>query len=223
MVLLKPSARKKGIHRLTVVEEQSRGYANSKLKYLNNKPLPFVYESTGVVTRFTDRRDPKPRSRPVFSFHRPETFVSWLKQETSLRTRLLDIPALNPDKLRDCQVRAVINLETSFKASRPRALIQMATGSGKTFTAITAVYRLLKYAKAERVLFLVDTKNLGEQAEQEFLSYTPNDDNRKFTELYNVQRLKSSYVATDSQVCITNRAEPGCHFISLTNSCSSPG
>lgn len=190
-------------HRLTVVEEQSRGYANSKLKYLNNKPLPFVYESTGVLTRFTDRRDPKPRSRPVFSFHRPETFLSWLKQETSLRTQLLDIPALNPDKLRDCQVRAVNNLETSFKASRPRALIQMATGSGKTFTAITAVYRLLKYAKAERVLFLVDTKNLGEQAEQEFLSYTPNDDNRKFTELYNVQRLKSSYVATDSQVCIT--------------------
>lgn len=190
-------------HRLTVVEEQSRGYANSKLKYLKNKPLPFVYESTGVLTRFTDRRDPKPRSRPVFSFHRPETFQAWLKQGKSLRARSLDIPNLNPDKLRECQIRAVNNWEVSFKESRPRALIQMATGSGKTFTAITAVYRLLKYAKAERVLFLVDTKNLGEQAEQEFLSYTPNDDNRKFTELYNVQRLKSSYVATDSQVCIT--------------------
>jgi type I restriction enzyme R subunit len=79
----------------------------------------------------------------------------------------------------------------------------MATGSGKTFTAITAIYRLLKFAKAKRVLFLVDTKNLGEQAEQEFMAYLPNDDNRKFTELYNVQRLKSSYVATDSQVCIS--------------------
>ena len=79
----------------------------------------------------------------------------------------------------------------------------MATGSGKTFTAITSVYRLLKYAKAKRVLFLVDTKNLGEQAEQEFMSFLPNDDNRKFTELYSVQRLKSSSVATDSQVCIS--------------------
>jgi type I restriction enzyme R subunit len=79
----------------------------------------------------------------------------------------------------------------------------MATGSGKTFTAITAIYRLLKYAKAKRVLFLVDTKNLGEQAEQEFMSFVPNDDNRKFTELYSVQRLKSSYIATDSQVCIS--------------------
>jgi len=79
----------------------------------------------------------------------------------------------------------------------------MATGSGKTFTAITFIYRLLKYAKAKRVLFLVDTKNLGEQAEQEFMSFIPNDDNRKFTELYAVSRLKSSHVPKDSQVCIS--------------------
>src|SRR5690606_27817772 len=73
----------------------------------------------------------------------------------------------------------------------------------KTYTAITSVYRLLKYADAKRVLFLVDTKNLGEQAEQEFMAYLPNDDNRKFTELYNVQRLKSGHIAKDSQVCIS--------------------
>ena len=79
----------------------------------------------------------------------------------------------------------------------------MATGSGKTYTAITSIYRLLKHADAKRVLFLVDTKNLGEQAEQEFMAYVPSDDNRKFTELYNVQRLKSSFVAKDSQVCIS--------------------
>ena len=79
----------------------------------------------------------------------------------------------------------------------------MATGSGKTYTAITSIYRLLKHAGARRILFLVDTRHLGEQAEQEFMAYMPNDDNRKFTELYNVQRLKSSYVANDSQVCIS--------------------
>ena len=79
----------------------------------------------------------------------------------------------------------------------------MATGSGKTFTAITSVYRLLKFADAKRILFLVDTRNLGEQAEQEFMSYVPNDDNRKFTELYNVQRLKSPFIAGSSQVCIS--------------------
>ena len=131
-------------------------------------------------------------------------------KDASLRARLHHIPPLNPNhvpakelRLRDCQETAITNLEESFKADRPRALIQMATGAGKTYTAITSIYRLLKYAHGKRILFLVDTKNLGEQAEQEMMSYVPLDDNRKFTELYNVQRLKSSFVAKDSQVCIS--------------------
>jgi type I restriction enzyme R subunit len=190
-------------HKITTVEEQSGGYAGAKLKWVNNsQPLPFVYESTGVITRFTDSRDPKPRSREVFTFHRPETLLEWINQSLSLRGRLQHIPSLNPDKLRACQVTAIENLELSFKDDKPRALVQMATGAGKTFTAITSVYRLLKHGNTKRVLFLVDTKNLGEQAEQEFMSYVPNDDNRKFTELYNVQRLKSSFMAKDAQVCI---------------------
>ncbi|WP_425801229.1 DEAD/DEAH box helicase family protein [Desulfitobacterium sp. Sab5] len=190
-------------YRLTEVEGQAAGYAGSKLKYLNNDQLPFVYESTGTITHFTDYRDPKPRAREVFTFYCPEAFREMLKNPVSLRGRLLDIPELPTEGLRNCQIRAINHLEQSFKDNRPRALIQMATGSGKTYTAITFIYRLLKYARAKRILFLVDTKNLGEQAEQEFLSYLPNDDNRKFTELYNVQRLKSRYVATDSQVCIS--------------------
>lgn len=191
-----------GVH-LTMHEDQSEGYATATLKHLDNDPLPFVYESTGDVTRFTDYRDIKPRSRPVFTFHRPETFLEYIKQDKSLRTRLQDIPALPVEGLRDCQIVAINNLEQSFKDARPKALIQMATGSGKTFTAITFVYRLLKYAKAKRILFLVDTKNLGEQAEQEFMAYVPNDDNRKFTELYGVTRLKSSSIPNDSQVYIS--------------------
>lgn len=191
-----------GVH-LTMHEEQTQGYATAKLKYLNNQPLFFGYESTGEVTRFTDYRDPKSRSRPVFTFHRPETFLEWNKQDASLRTRLHDIPALPETGLRDCQITAINNLEQSFKDARPKALIQMATGSGKTFTAITFIYRLLKYAKAKRILFLVDTKNLGEQAEQEMMAYVPNDDNRKFTELYGVTRLKSSFIPADNQVYIS--------------------
>lgn len=188
---------------LTIHEEQSRDYAESKLKYLNNDPLPFVYESTGEVSRFTDYRDPKPRSRPIFSFHRPETLSELIKNTDPLRKRIFKIPPLQLDGLRNCQVNALKNLEDSFRKNHPKALIQMATGSGKTFTAITFIYRLLKYANAKRILFLVDTKNLGEQAEQEFMSYLPNDDNRKFTELYGVQRLKSSSLPTDNQVYIS--------------------
>jgi type I restriction enzyme R subunit len=190
-------------HRINVHEKQVEDYANAKLKHLNNEPLPYVYISTGEITKFTAFTDPKPRAIEVFSFHRPETFRDWLKKDKSLRTRLHDLPILKTEGLRDCQIIAINKLENSFKENRPRALIQMATGSGKTFTAITFIYRLFKYAKAKRVLFLVDTKNLGEQAEQEFMSFVPNDDNRKFTELYGVQRLKSSYIASDSQVCIS--------------------
>lgn len=198
-------------HKLTTVEDQSADYAAAKLKWVQSTgvPLPFLYEATGVIARFTDQRDPKPRSREVFAFHRPETLGSWLaapapgQPARSLRARLHDLPTLDSTGLRDCQIEAITKLDASFKTAKPRALVQMATGSGKTFTAITSIYRLLKHARVRRVLFLVDTRNLGEQAEQEFLAYTPNDDNRKFTELYTVTRLASSHLPTDAEVYIS--------------------
>ncbi len=120
--------------RLTTVEDQSLRYTEGKLKHFEKVPLLFAYESTGEVTRFTNYRDPKPRSRPVFTFHRPEAFAKWIKEDKKIRARLHDIPGLPTDGLRDCQITAITNLETSFKENRPKALIQMATGSGKTFT-----------------------------------------------------------------------------------------
>lgn len=196
-------------HKLTVHEDQAEDYATAKLKYLNNEKLPFVYLSTGEVTTLTDFRDPKPRGRNVFTFHRPETLKNWLKKTKSVRTALQDLNNLPEEGLRDCQINAITNLEKSFRENKPRALIQMATGSGKTFTAITSVYRLLRLKDdnnnnvVRRILFLVDTKNLGEQAEQEFMSYLPNDDNRKFTELYGVHRMKSKRIPDDNHVYIS--------------------
>src|SRR5258708_31982673 len=109
-------------YRITTVEEQSSGYASAKFKWVNNKePLPFVYESTGVITRFTDGRDHRPRSREVFTFHRPETLAEWLSKPKSLRARLQDMPPLNPAGLRDCQIAAIQNLEQSLRGDRPRA------------------------------------------------------------------------------------------------------
>lgn len=190
--------------RLTTHEDQTERYRTSPIKLLDNAAaLRFGYESTGELTRFTDSADPRPRSRPLFAFHTPATLKRWLAEASTLRARLHDIPPLDPAGLRDCQYRAITNLEGSFRDARPRALIQMATGAGKTFTAITSIYRLLKFAGARRVLFLVDTRNLGEQAEQEFMAYQPRDDNRKFTDLYKVQRLTSRFIAPDSNVCIS--------------------
>ena len=160
-------------------------------------------EATGEITRLTDRRDPKPRAREIYNFPRPETFKKWLHQDESLRTKLTKLPKLSTEGLRDCQTEAILGLEKSLSKDKPRALIQMATGSGKTYTGISSIYRLLKYTNLQRVLFLVDTKNLGKQAEQEFRAYVPNDDNRQFTDLYNVSRLSSSFIPKDAQVCIS--------------------
>ena len=190
---------------LTATENQTARYATAKLKHLQqNTSLRFRFEATGQLIRFTDTADPAPRSREVFHFFRPETLAAWVAQADTLRRRLVEaMPALPEAKLRDCQIAAVTGLERSLAANRPRALVHMATGAGKTFTAITSVYRLLKFGGAKRVLFLVDTRNLGQQAHQEFMAYTPPDDGRKFTELYNVQRLSSPNLDPQAQVCIS--------------------
>ena len=170
-------------------------------------PLPFLYESTGVETFFRDERDPEPRSRRVFTFHRPEELADLLIDVNTLRGRLRNMPTQFPlitTGLWGAQVEAINNLEKSLAENRPRALIQMATGSGKTFTAVSFVYRLIKHAKAKRVLFLVDRNNLGRQAFKEFDQYLTPDDGRKFTELYNVQHLQSNVLDSVSKVHITS-------------------
>ncbi|MCG2717105.1 MAG: DEAD/DEAH box helicase family protein [Candidatus Marinimicrobia bacterium] len=166
-------------------------------------PLPFTYESTGIETYFTDERDPNPRSRRVFTFHRPETLQEYLNESVTIRGRLRQLPSLLTNGLRQCQVEAITNLDHSFRNARPRALIQMATGSGKTFTAVSFVYRLVKYSKAKRILFLVDRKTLGRQTRGEFAQYITPNDGRKFTELYNVQLLSSNVIDPVNKVCIT--------------------
>lgn len=197
-------AKPKGIT-LSGVEEQTGGYLTSlpdEIPHVHD-PLPFGYESTGAETFFVDLRDPEPRSRRTFAFHKPETFAEWLSEEDTLRSRLRDLPDLMIGNLRECQIEAVSNLEKSFAEAKPRALIQMATGSGKTFAAVSFIYRLIKFANARRILFLVDRKTLGEQALTEFKQYVTPDDGRKFTELYNVQHLTSNTFDPVSRVCIT--------------------
>ncbi len=197
-------AKKVGVT-LSGVENQSDKYSFQLPPKLNchRKPLPFLYESTGVETWFTDNRDPNFCSRRVFSFHQPETLGEWLGQSHTLRGRLQLLPEINTEDLRECQKEAINNLFYSLKQNRPKALIQMATGVGKTYTSVSFIYWLIKVAGAKRVLFLVDRKNLGEQTQKEFQQYVTPDDGRKFTELYNVQLLSSNTIDTVNKVCIT--------------------
>lgn len=189
---------------ITVVEEQSARYATSSFKWINREyTIRFAYEATDKLIKFTDYKDIKYRSRRVFSFHRPEYLESLLQARDTIRNNMKHFPILDTTGFRECQINAINNMDVSFADNRPRALVQMATGAGKTFTAITEAYRLLKYGKMNRILFLVDTKSLGEQAEREFLAYTPNDDTRSFSQLYGVRRLKNSYIPNDVQICIS--------------------
>ena len=192
-------------HTLSGVAEQSSRYITgleAKYRSASRRPV-FSYESTGIETFFTDRRDPDYSSRHVFSFHRPETLADLLAVPETLRSNLRNIPQLNYDSLWQCQKDAIVNLEKSLANGNQRSLIQMATGSGKTFTAVTFSYRLIKHAKARRILFLVDRANLGRQAKKEFQQYVAPDDGRKFEELYNVQLLSSQTIDPTSRVVIS--------------------
>ncbi len=212
-------AKKKG-STLSGVETQSAKYSQGLPDTLPawGYPLPFAYQSTGAETRFTNGLDPEPRARQVFAFHRPELLVEWLAYLPALSnfgntmavcqpystflSRLHGMPALVEAGLWPAQVKAIHNLEASLRENRPRALIQMATGSGKTFTAISFIYRLIKFAGARRVLFLVDRGNLGDQTLKEFQQYASPYNNFKFTEEYIVQRLQSNTLDTTARVCI---------------------
>src|SRR6266487_1684410 len=193
---------------LTGVEEQSGKYGKGLLDIYPKwrEPLPFAYESTGVETQFTNQLDPSPKSRNVFAFHRPETLPEWVQAPDQLNERLRDLlisDQMPTTNLWSAQIEAIRNLEKSLAANKRRALIQMATGSGKTYTAVNFVYRLIKLAGARRVLFLVDRGNIGDQTLKEFQQFVTPDDGRKFTELYNVQHLQSAQLDRVSRVCIS--------------------
>ncbi|GAA4421881.1 type I restriction-modification enzyme R subunit C-terminal domain-containing protein [Acidovorax lacteus] len=210
---------------LTGVELQSSRYAQGLPPALPawRRPLPFLWESTGVETHFTNGLDPEPRARTVFAFFRPEMLLQWLAylptQASSgaaqgtpgtFLARMRAMPPLVTTwssggthyQLWPAQISAITRLEQSLAANKPKALIQMATGSGKTFTSIGFIYRLIKFGGARRVLFLVDRGNLARQTKKEFDAYASPYNNYKFGEEYIVQHLQGSRIDTSARVVI---------------------
>ena len=197
-------AKKAGVT-LSGVAEQSAKYMTALPEHLArwDEHLIYDYESTGDETFFRNLRDPRARSRRLFAFHRPETLHEWVQQPETLRARLQGLPPLDPKGLRHCQVEAIQGLEKSLAAGNPRALIQLATGAGKTFTACSFSYRLIREAGAKRILFLVDRKNLGDQTLLEFQAFQPPGAANRFTDTYIVQHLRSHRIDRDAKVVIT--------------------
>jgi type I restriction enzyme R subunit len=202
-------AKKDGVP-LTGVELQTSRYSEGLPDDLPafRRPLPFLYQATSKEIRFTNLLEPDAASRAVFAFHKPETLADWQWKEiqnagSTTKARIRKMPQLITTNLWPAQVKAINGLEASLAMGQPHALIQMATGSGKTFTACNFVYRLIQHANARRVLFLVDRNNLGRQTLKEFQAFRTPDDGRTFTELYNIQHLKSNKIDPVARVTIT--------------------
>ncbi len=201
---------------LSGVEWQSAKYAEGLPAEVRRRALtvdgrlPFVFEASGSETHFTNGFDPQPRARRIFAFPRPATLARTLREaETdpdaaTWRGKVRAMPKLLVEDLRPAQIEAITEIERSLAGQRfGRSLVQMATGAGKTFTAVTESYRLLKHGGFRRILFLVDRNNLGDQTLREFQNYATPDDGRRFTQLYNVDKLTSAGMVDSSDVVIS--------------------
>jgi type I restriction enzyme R subunit len=195
---------------LRSVESQAERYADGFEESVKGKAypryadrLPFHYISTGVETLFTSRRDPIRRPREVFHLHRPETLATWAQEEHPLRARLRQLPPLNTEGMRSIQQKAIRNLELSLRDDRPKALVAITMGGGKTYVAAAESYRLLRFGGAKRILFLVDRISLGDQARDELLGYVSPDDRRRFGDDFVIQVLRSNRIEPSANVVIS--------------------
>ncbi|MTT07382.1 DEAD/DEAH box helicase, partial [Proteus mirabilis] len=163
------------------------------------KPLPFIFTSNGKELYFCDFREPDSYFKSIMAIPTPHELVKKLGIEDTFA----GLPTLKKKGLRDCQYEAVTELEKSFRAGQSRALMVLATGAGKTYTACLAAYRMLSYTPMRRVLFLVDRNNLGKQAEGEFGTFRLTENGDAFNTIFTVNRLRSSSIPSDSNVVIS--------------------
>lgn len=183
------------------VAEQAEHYTRSATHCYQTiaNPLPLVYLSNGESVLFRNQNLEDAPYDEINRIHSPKEIVKML----GIEDRFAGLPTLKKRGLRDCQYEAISELEKSFRTGQSRALMVLATGAGKTYTAVTAAYRFINYAKMKRVLFLVDRNNLGKQAEGEFGTYRLTENGDPFNTIYGVERLKSSAIPKDANVVIS--------------------
>lgn len=179
------------------VESYARGVPDYYTAY--QKPIPFLYTSNGKQLFFRDFRKEDSSFEEIFSMHKPKKLVEIL----GIDDPFAGLPMLNEKGLRKCQYDAIVGLEQSFKNGEDRALMILATGAGKTYTACMFSYRFLSYTPMKRILFLVDRNNLGKQAEGEFGTFRLTENGESFNNIYSVNRLKSAKIPSDSNVVIS--------------------
>ena len=185
----------------SIVCEQAALYARSvpNIYQTYQKPLPFIFTSNGKELYFCDFREQDHYFKQIMTIPTPHELVKKL----GINDYFAGLPTLRKKGLRDCQYEAITELEKSFRAGQNRALMVLATGVGKTYTACLAAYRMLSYTPMRRVLFLVDRNNLGKQAEGEFGTFRLTENGEVFSTIFTVNRLRSSSIPSDSSVIIS--------------------
>lgn len=181
--------------------EQAALYAKSvpNIYQTYQKPLPFIFTSNGKELYFCDFREQDHYFKQIMTIPTPHELVKKL----GINDYFAGLPTLHNKGLRDCQYEAITELEKSFRSGQKRALMVLATGAGKTYTACLAAYRMLSYTPTRRVLFLVDRNNLGKQAEGEFGTFRLTENGEAFNTIFTVNRLRSSSIPSDSNVIIS--------------------
>ncbi|WP_289307414.1 MULTISPECIES: DEAD/DEAH box helicase family protein [Bacteroides] len=185
----------------SIVCEQAALYARSvpNIYQTYQKPLPFIFTSNGKELYFCDFRKQDHYFKQIMTIPTPHELVKKL----GINDYFAGLPTLRKKGLRDCQYEAITELEKSFRSGQKRALMVLATGAGKTYTACLAAYRMLSYTPMRRVLFLVDRNNLGKQAEGEFGTFRLTENGEAFNTIFTVNRLRSSSIPSDSNVVIS--------------------
>ena len=185
----------------SIVADQAEHYAKSVPNWCQAwfNPLPLAYVSNGNELYFRDLRNPDSQYEALKKIHTPKEITRLL----GINDYYAALPTLQKRGLRDCQYEAITELEKSFRAGQNRALMVLATGSGKTYTACLATYRMLNYTPMKRVLFLVDRNNLGKQAEGEFGTFRLTESGDPLNTIFEVNRLKSANVKKSDQIVIS--------------------
>lgn len=197
-------AKREDVDLLSVAAGQAENYTHNLplwcASWNKDRHLPLVYLSNGKELFFKNLQDDSMDDyTPLNEMHSPKDIVKL----TGISSYFAGLPTLKRKGLRDCQYDAITNLEKTFRDGQKKALIVLATGAGKTYTACLAAYRLLTYTPAKRILFLVDRNNLGKQAEGEFGSFRLTYNGEPFNTIYETERLKSKEIAKSTSVVIS--------------------
>ena len=148
--------------------------------------IPLVYLANGNKIYFKNMLVPDSDYEELSAMHSPKKMLQLIGQISEYGA----LPRIEKKGLRDCQYNAEVALVASLKDGKKKALAILATGSGKTYLACLASYRMLNYTPVKRVLFLVDRNNLARQTESEFSLFDRTENGHAFSSLYQINRLR---------------------------------